>query len=70
MNTSRGEHTRGAWHIQNVNVYHSRFKQRMGRFNGVATAYLPNYLGWFRALDRTAQFCAKPASLLALAVGA
>ena len=70
VNTLRGEHTRGAWHIQNVNAYHSRFKQWMRRFNGVATSYLPNYLGWFRALDRNAQSGAKPASLLALAVGA
>jgi transposase-like protein len=69
VNTLRGEHTRGAWHIQNVNAYHSRFKQWMRRFNGVATSYLPNYLGWFRALDRNAQSAAKPASLLALAVG-
>ena len=70
VNTLRGEHTRGAWHIQNVNAYHSRFKQWMRRFNGVATSYLPNYLGWFRALDRNVQSGAKPASLLALAVGA
>jgi transposase-like protein len=69
VNTLRGEHIRGAWHIQNVNAYHSRFKQWMRRFNGVATSYLPNYLGWFRALDRNAQSGAKPASLLALAVG-
>lgn len=61
--------TRVAWHIQNVNTYHSRFKQWMRRFNGVATSYLPNYLGWFRALDRNAQSGAKTASLLALAVG-
>jgi hypothetical protein len=52
VNASRGEHTRGAWHIQNVNAYHCRFKPWMRRFNGVATSYLPNYLGWFRALDR------------------
>ena len=70
VNTLRGEHTRGAWHIQNVNAYHSRFKQWMRRFNGVATSYLANYLGWFRALDRNAQSGAKPASMLALAVGA
>jgi transposase-like protein len=70
VNTLRGEHTRGAWHIQNVNAYHGRFKRWMRRFNGVATSYLPNYLGWFRALDRNAQSGAKPASLLALAVGA
>ena len=70
VNTLRGEHSRGAWHIQNVNAYHSRFKRWMHRFNGVATSYLPNYLGWFRALDRNAQFGAKSASLLVLAIGA
>ena len=67
MNTLRGQRTRGAWHIQNVNAYQSRFKQWMRRFKGVATSYLPNYLGWFRALDRNAQIGAKPAQLLALA---
>lgn len=70
LNTLRGERTRGAWHIQNVNAYHSRFKGWMARFKGVATSYLPNYLGWFRALDRNAQSGAKPASLLALAIAA
>ena len=68
VNTLKGEHTRGAWHIQNFNAYHSRFK-RMRRFNGVATSYLPNYLGWFRALNRLAQSRGKSLSLLALAVG-
>lgn len=70
VNLSRGERTRGAWHIQNVNAYHGRFKGWMRRFNGVASSYLPNYLGWFRALDRNAQTGAKPVSLLALAVAA
>ncbi|GAB3390195.1 IS1595 family transposase [Lysobacter fragariae] len=68
LNTLRGERKRGAWHIQNVNAYHSRFKAWMARFKGVATSYLPNYLGWFRALDRNAQSGAKAASLLALAI--
>ena len=31
--------------IQNVNANHSRFKQWLRRFSGVATSYLPNYLG-------------------------
>ncbi|WDE09336.1 IS1595 family transposase [Thalassomonas viridans] len=39
------------FHIQNVNAYHSRLKAWMGRFHGVATKYLENYLGWFRYLD-------------------
>lgn len=68
LNTLRGERIRGAWHIQNVNAYHSRFKAWMARFKGVATSYLPNYLGWFRALDRNAQSGASAASLLALAM--
>jgi len=42
----------GVYHIQNVNAYHSRLKQWMKRFHGVATRYLENYLGWFRWLDQ------------------
>ena len=38
-------------HINNVNVYHGRFKEWMRRFHGVATRNLPNYLGWRRALE-------------------
>ena len=43
-----------AFHIQNVNAYHSRLKGWMARFHGVATKYLPNYLGWRRCLERFA----------------
>ena len=60
-----GVRVRGARHIQNVNAHHGRFKEWMRRFKGVATSYLPNYLGWFRALDRNARSGAKPVSLLA-----
>lgn len=42
----------GVWHVQNVNAYDSRLKRWMGRFHGVATKYLGNYLGWRRLLDR------------------
>ncbi len=42
---SRGERRQGVFHIQNVNAYHSRLKTWMRRFNGVATKYLPSYLG-------------------------
>lgn len=41
-----------AFHIQNVNAYHSRLKSWMVRFHGVATKYLVNYLGWRRMLER------------------
>lgn len=45
----------GAFHIQNVNAYHSRLKMWMIRFHGVATKYLANYLGWRRMLERYRQ---------------
>jgi len=51
VNLSAGERVNGAIHVQNVNAYHGRLKQWLHRFHGVATAYLDNYLGWFRALD-------------------
>jgi transposase-like protein len=36
------------FHVQGVNAYHSRLKNWMGHFNGVATERLPNYLDWRR----------------------
>jgi len=41
-----------AFHIQNVNAYDSRLKGWMRHFNGVATKYLPNYLGWRRCIEK------------------
>jgi transposase-like protein len=68
VKTSGGSRVRGPWHIQNVNAYHSRFKNWVRRFNGISSRYLTNYLGWFRVLDRNSRTNAKPASLLALAI--
>jgi len=42
------------FHVQNVNAYDSRLKTWMRRSPGVATTYLPHYLGWRRLLDH---FC-------------
>ncbi|WP_411725983.1 IS1595 family transposase [Methyloglobulus sp.] len=52
VNLSQGQRVNGAYHVQNVNAYHSRFKQWLARFHGVATRYLPNYLGWRRAFEQ------------------
>jgi len=41
-----------AFHIQNVNAYDSRLKGWMYRFRGVATKYLPSYLGWRRCIEK------------------
>ncbi len=68
VNLSRGIRVQGAWHVQNVNAYGSRLRNWMIRFKGVATKYLANYLGWFRALDRSPRFSPDPVQLLALAV--
>jgi len=55
VNLSAGERVRngveGAIHVQNVNAYHRRFKEWLARFHGVASRWLPNYLGWHWAID-------------------
>jgi transposase-like protein len=38
-------------HINNVNAYHSRLKEWLRPFHGVATKNLPHYLGWRRTLE-------------------
>lgn len=68
INVAAGCRVRGAWHIQNVNAFDSRLKLWMHRFKGVATRYLAHYLGWFRALDRSAHIASNPALFLTLAV--
>jgi len=39
------------FHLNTMNSYHSRLKEWMRRFHGVATKNLPNSLGWRRALE-------------------
>ena len=68
INVAAGCRVRGAWHIQNVNAFDSRLKIWMHRFKGIATRYLANYLGWFRALDRSANTTSNPALFLTLAI--
>jgi len=69
VNLSAGIRVDGAWHVQNVNAYHSRLKGWLYKFRGVATRYLANYLGWFRALDREYGKGQKPAQWLVMALG-
>jgi transposase-like protein len=40
------------FHVQNVNAYHSRLKNWMVPFRGVATERLSSYLGWRRLHER------------------
>ncbi|MRV71984.1 IS1595 family transposase [Duganella sp. FT92W] len=67
VNLRAGARTRGALHLQNVNAYHSRFRAWLHRFHGVATRYLPNYLGWRCILD--AHRIDTPECLLKAAIG-
>ena len=67
VNLSAGARVKGAFYVQNVNAYHSRLHQWIERFHGVATHYLPNYLGWRRALDT--HRLDTPAKMLLAAVG-
>lgn len=69
VNLSAGVRVDGAWHVQNVNAYHSRLKGWIRKFRGVATRHLPSYLGWFRALDRQPLDSWKPSQWLAMALG-
>jgi len=55
-----------AIHVQNVNAYHYRFKAWLQGFHGVASRYLPNYLGWRWALD--GQRIISPEQLLRIAI--
>jgi len=41
----------GPNHINNVNAYDHRLKDWIYRFHGVATKYLPHYIGWHRWLE-------------------
>jgi len=63
INASK-EHTRGIYHVQNVNAYGSRLKRWMVRFHGVSTKYLNSYLGWRRIIDTQKELT--PDSLLKL----
>ena len=67
VNLRAKERVRGAVHVQNVNAYHQRFRQWLARFRGVASRYLPNYLGWRWALD--GERIASPEKLLRAALG-
>ena len=46
-----GKETKGQFHIQHLNSYHSMLKKFMEKFNGVATKYLDGYLAWHNFLN-------------------
>ena len=68
VNLRAGIRVQGAAHVQNVNAYHSRLREWLRPFHGVATRYLPNYLGWRWILD--ARRIRSPETLLKATLGA
>ena len=56
------------YHVQNVNAYDSPLKTWVRRFHGVATHYLPSYLGWRRLIDRSHNLLS-PTAFLSAALG-
>ena len=47
IKASAKEYKRGNYHVQHVNYIASDLKQWIGKFNGVSTKYLQNYLNWY-----------------------
>ena len=41
-----GKSLKGIYHIQHINSYHSMLKNFIGKFKGVSSKYLSNYLVW------------------------
>ena len=66
---SKAEHVHEkVLHLQNVNSYMSVLKKWLKQFNGVATKYLPSYLGWRRMLAKSGASLT-PQRCLAAAIG-
>lgn len=52
INISKGRRVvKKIYHIQNVNNAHTRLKNWMVRFDGVATKHLDSYMGWFGLME-------------------
>ena len=50
---SKGQHTKGVFHIQHINSLHGRIKQFFNiQRRGVATKYLQKYLNWQKIKDK------------------
>ena len=56
------------FHINNINGYHSRLKEWLRPFHGVATKYLDHYLGWRRTIEALGA-AAQPEAWLRSSVG-
>lgn len=54
INISKGHRViRKVYHVQHANSAHQRLKGWIGRFNGVPTKHLDNYMQWFGLMEET-----------------
>ncbi len=68
FNASKGQRVKDkVYHVQNVNNMDMRLRKWMGKFNGVATKYLQNYLNWFLVLEKVKNSTLKLQSMAAIA---
>jgi len=65
---SADERVLGSCHVQNANAYQRRLESWMAPFNGVASWYLPSYLGRRRMIERDAKSLT-PRHIIAEALG-
>ena len=69
FNASKGQRVKDkVYHVQNVNNMDMRLRKWMGRFNGVATKYLQNYLNWFLVLEKIKHSTQRLQSMAAIAL--
>ncbi len=59
-----GKKSVGIFNIQRINSYHSQLRLFMGRFKGVSTKYLNNYLIWNNAVRYCKVYVANKLSLM------
>ena len=59
-----GKKPAGAFNIQRINSYHSQLRLFVGRFKGVSTKYLNNYLIWNNAVRYCKVYVANKLSLM------
>jgi hypothetical protein len=68
VKNKKSERVKGAFHIQNINAYHSRLKGWInGHFHGVATKYLDHYLWWRHEIEN--KQIQSPSDLFCVAIG-
>ena len=69
IKANKGQYVKDqVFHVQHVNNMTQRLRGWMGRFNGVSTKYLQNYLNWFLVLEKLKDTSQKMSSFVFFAL--